>query len=54
MDSTVPWILVIISFPVMAFKQWVNVVQIVKASQWLAQGDRDEREKQGLPDKKTL
>lgn len=47
MDSTFPWILVIVSFPVMAFKQWVNVVQIVKASKWLAEGDLAEREKAG-------
>lgn len=45
MDSTVPWVLCVISFPVMAFKQWVNVVQIVKASKWLAEGDLAERAK---------
>jgi len=53
MDSTVPWILCAISLPIMLFKQWVNVIQIVKASKWLAEGDLAERARQGLP-KKTL
>jgi CDP-diacylglycerol--inositol 3-phosphatidyltransferase len=49
MDSTVPWILAVASFPVMAGKQWINVVQMVKASKWLAEGDREMRRKAGLP-----
>jgi CDP-diacylglycerol--inositol 3-phosphatidyltransferase len=49
MDSTVPWILAVISFPVMFGKQVINVVQLVKASKWLAEGDRLERKRQGLP-----
>ncbi|KAF2194551.1 CDP-diacylglycerol-inositol 3-phosphatidyltransferas-like protein PIS [Zopfia rhizophila CBS 207.26] len=53
MDSTVPWILAVISFPVMFGKQWINVVQLVKASKWLAEGDRLERRKQGLPKRKS-
>lgn len=48
MDSTVPWVLTIISAPVMGFKQWVNVIQLVKASKWLAEGDRKDRKKAGL------
>ena len=32
----------------MAFKQWVNIVQMVKASKWLAEGDRTDRKKAGL------
>ncbi|KAG2167292.1 hypothetical protein D6D19_02189 [Aureobasidium pullulans] len=51
MDSTLPWILVVVSAPVMLFKQWVNIIQIVKASQWLAQGDLADRAKAGLPKK---
>jgi len=43
MDSTVPWILTLGSAPVMAFKQYVNVVQLVNASRWLAEGDRRDR-----------
>jgi CDP-diacylglycerol--inositol 3-phosphatidyltransferase len=39
MDSTVPWILVGISAPVMLGKQIINVIQMVKASRWLAEGD---------------
>lgn len=49
MDSTVPWILAAISSPVMVLKQWINIVQLVKASKWLAEGDRAERKRLGLP-----
>lgn len=52
MDSTVPWILTVASAPIMAFKQWVNFVQIYNASNWLAEGDREERKRQGLPKRK--
>lgn len=48
MDSTVPWILAACSFPVMAFKQFVNVVQLVKASKWLGEGDVAARKKDAL------
>jgi CDP-diacylglycerol--inositol 3-phosphatidyltransferase len=51
MDSLVPWILTVASAPIMAFKQWVNVVQLIKASKWLAEGDRRDRKKAGLPRK---
>jgi CDP-diacylglycerol--inositol 3-phosphatidyltransferase len=43
MDSTVPWILAFVSAPVMAGKQIINVIQLIKASKWLAEGDREER-----------
>jgi CDP-diacylglycerol--inositol 3-phosphatidyltransferase len=49
MDSTVPWILTLTSAPVMAIKQYINIVQMVKASQWLAEGDREARRLAGLP-----
>lgn len=52
MDSTVPWVLCIASFPVMFFKQWVNVVQLFEASTWLAEGDRKDRKKAGFDKKK--
>ena len=39
MDSTVPWILVSISAPVMLARQVLNVIQLVKASRWMAEGD---------------
>jgi CDP-diacylglycerol--inositol 3-phosphatidyltransferase len=52
MDSWWPWVLAGISFPVMAGKQIINVIQLVKASRWLAEGDREERRKAGLPRKK--
>ena len=53
MDSTWPWIFAAISFPVMAAKQILNVVQLVKASKWLAEGDIKTRKEQGLPRKKN-
>lgn len=53
MDSTVPWILAVISFPVMAGKQIINVIQLVKASRWLAEGDLEKRRKKGLPRRKV-
>lgn len=43
MDSTVPWIIAIVSFPIMMLKQIINVVQLVKASRWLAEGDLEAR-----------
>lgn len=54
MDSTVPWILTIASAPVMLFKQGVNIIQLVKASKWLAEGDRMDRKKLGLPRRKGM
>ncbi|EJT77419.1 CDP-diacylglycerol-inositol 3-phosphatidyltransferase PIS [Gaeumannomyces tritici R3-111a-1] len=54
MDSTVPWIVAIVSFPVMLGKQIINVVQFVKASKWLAEGDIKARKAQGLPRKKKI
>ncbi len=45
MDSTVPWILVGISAPVMLGKQIINVIQMVKASRWMAEGDVARRKK---------
>ncbi|TVY32040.1 CDP-diacylglycerol--inositol 3-phosphatidyltransferase [Lachnellula subtilissima] len=53
MDSFVPWVVAGVSLPVMAFKQFVNVVQLVKASRWLAEGDRETRRAAGLPRKKN-
>jgi len=53
MDSTWPWIIAGVSFPVMAGKQFLNIVQLVKASRWLAEGDLEMRRKQGLPRKRT-
>jgi hypothetical protein len=36
----------------MAGKQFINVVQMVKASRWLAEGDIARRRQQGLAKKK--
>jgi CDP-diacylglycerol--inositol 3-phosphatidyltransferase len=51
MDSTVPWIFMVVSLPFMLIKQWINGVQMKTASQWLAEGDREERRLAGLPRK---
>jgi hypothetical protein len=45
-DSTVPWILAGLSAPVMVGKQIINVIQMVKASRWLAEGDVAKRKKE--------
>lgn len=38
-DSFWPWVITGVSAPVMALKQFINVVQMVKASKWLVEGD---------------
>lgn len=53
MDSFWPWVIAGISSPVMAGKQIINVVQLIKASKWLAEGDRETRRAQGLPKKRA-
>lgn len=45
MDSYWPWVFFGISAPAMATKQFLNVIQMVKASKWLAEGDLEERRK---------
>jgi CDP-diacylglycerol--inositol 3-phosphatidyltransferase len=56
-DSFWPWVLAGVSFPIMAAKQFINVVQMVKASRWLAEGDlaarRESRLGAGRRGKKT-
>ncbi|MCJ1374077.1 CDP-diacylglycerol-inositol 3-phosphatidyltransferase [Loxospora ochrophaea] len=49
MDSFWPWVIAGVSFPIMAGKQILNVIQLVKASKWLAEGDIEMRRAQGLP-----
>jgi CDP-diacylglycerol--inositol 3-phosphatidyltransferase len=48
MDATWPLRIARLSFPVMALKQWINVLQLVKASVWLAEGDIQARKEAGL------
>ena len=48
-DSFWPWVFAGTSFPVMFGKQLINIIQLVKASRWLAEGDRAARRKAGLP-----
>lgn len=50
-DSFWPWVMVRISFPIMAAKQFINVIQLVKASEWLADVDIKLRETKGLTKK---
>ncbi|PKY09164.1 hypothetical protein P168DRAFT_278670 [Aspergillus campestris IBT 28561] len=38
-DSFWPWVITGVSAPIMALKQFINVVQMVKASKWLVEGD---------------
>lgn len=52
MDSFWPWVITGIAAPVMAGKQFINVVQMVKASKWLAEGDIERRRKQGISKRK--
>ncbi|CAL3963314.1 hypothetical protein PZA11_000974 [Diplocarpon coronariae] len=54
MDSFIPWVIAGVSFPVMFGKQIINVVQLVKASNWLAEGDIEMRRAAGLPRKKKV
>lgn len=49
MDSFWPWVLAGISFPIMAGKQLLNVIQLVKACRWLGEGDVAARRAAGLP-----
>ncbi|KIV87052.1 hypothetical protein PV11_02623 [Exophiala sideris] len=52
MDSTIPWIVAGVSAPVMFGKQVINVIQLVKASKWLSEGDVTARKKAGIAPKK--
>lgn len=51
MDSTWPWILAGISAPIMLIKNVLNIVQLVKASKWLAEGDVEQRRNAALATK---
>ncbi|KAH8700576.1 phosphatidylinositol synthase [Talaromyces proteolyticus] len=44
-DSTVPWTLMCVSAVFMLFKQYVNVVQMVEACKWIAEGDAERRKR---------
>lgn len=52
-DSFMPWLLLTLSLPFMLFKQYVNVIQLVEASRWLAWGDAEMRRKARLLRAKT-
>ncbi|KAI9845898.1 MAG: CDP-diacylglycerol-inositol 3-phosphatidyltransferase [Sclerophora amabilis] len=53
MDSFWPWVIAGVSCPVMAGKQIINLIQLVKASRWLAEGDIENRRAQGITGKKS-
>ncbi|OBT82504.1 hypothetical protein VE02_09133 [Pseudogymnoascus sp. 03VT05] len=42
------WVVARASFPVMAGKQIINIIQLIKASRWVAEVDRRERRGKGL------
>ena len=44
-NHTWPWIVAAATFPICAAKQWINVVQMVKAAITLAEGDVEMRRK---------
>lgn len=52
MDSTIPWILAGMSFPVMFGKQVINVIQLVNACKLLGESDVAARRKAGIAPKK--
>jgi CDP-diacylglycerol--inositol 3-phosphatidyltransferase len=54
MDSFWPWVIAGFSLPVMAIKQILNVIQLVKASRWLAEGDIKARKAAGLPRRRKM
>ncbi|KAI9820068.1 MAG: CDP-diacylglycerol-inositol 3-phosphatidyltransferase [Phylliscum demangeonii] len=43
LDSFWPWVVAGVAFPVMVGKQLINVLQLVKAARWLAEGDAQDR-----------
>jgi CDP-diacylglycerol--inositol 3-phosphatidyltransferase len=52
-DQFIPGILLWASAPVMVFKQYVNVIQLVEGSRWLVRGDREYRREMGLVKKRV-
>ncbi|KAH0541980.1 hypothetical protein FGG08_003612 [Glutinoglossum americanum] len=52
MDSFWPWVIAGVTFPVMAGKQLINVIQLVKAAKWLAEGDIEARQRERAAGKK--
>jgi CDP-diacylglycerol--inositol 3-phosphatidyltransferase len=44
-----PRLFAIVSSPIMLAKQVINVLQLVNASRWLAEGDVEVRRRAGLP-----
>ncbi|KAI1940284.1 phosphatidylinositol synthase 1 (CDP-alcohol phosphatidyltransferase1) [Ophidiomyces ophidiicola] len=52
LDSFWPWVITGISAPVMTAKQFINIVQMVKASKWLAEGDIARRNQLGISRKR--
>jgi len=43
-----PYLLAFITFPVCAFKNWINVIQMVNAAKALAEVDKEDRLRDGL------
>jgi hypothetical protein len=43
-----PYLLAFITFPICAFKNWINVIQMINAAKALAEVDKEDRVKMGL------
>lgn len=43
-----PYLLAFITFPICAFKNWINVIQMVNAARALADVDKDDRLQDGV------
>jgi len=42
-----PYLIAFVTFPICAFKNWINVVQMINAAKALAEVDREDRRKDG-------
>jgi hypothetical protein len=42
-----PYLLAFITFPICAFKNWLNVIQLINAAKALAEVDKDDRQENG-------
>jgi hypothetical protein len=43
-----PYLIAFVTFPICAFKNWINVIQMINAAKALAEVDKDDRRRMGL------
>ena len=43
-----PYLIAFITFPICAFKNWINVIQMVNAAKALAEVDKEDRKREAL------